>query len=466
MMKRRDALKAMGGIAGAAALGNLLPGCGDDGGGGPDAGPVNPTMVFLLMENRSYDHYFGARAFEGKPGNGLTAGMTNPNRLGVDVPVYAAGGGDAVCVLDPPHEWASSREQVNGGAMDGFLTVYQNRHDSNTIIDCMSYLTRDHLPAAWALADHYVSCDQWFCSVLGPTWPNRMYWHSGTSRGTTSNSTPAGGFSWESIYHRLISKNVEYGYYYGDVPVLSLIENLEGNVDRIYRFDKFFQHAAAGTLAPVVYIDPSFSANDDHPPHHTMLGQQLIAAIYTALATSPQWSKSMLVITYDEHGGYFDHVAPPATAADDYADAGFDQYGVRVPALVIGPYVKAGVAVSTLYDHASPLKHIENMFELDPLNTRVSGATDLTDCIDLARFEAEDPRPPADIPPIEVNESDITDACRYSADKPHDHIMLQLADRYPEKFKGLDRRAHVRDYLYTIGDYLEQHNRGRIRRGR
>jgi phospholipase C len=464
-IRRRDALKTMGGIAGAATLGKVLPGC-----GGGDDGPVGiTTIVLLMMENRSYDHYFGARALQGLGGNGLSAGMMNLNRLGAEVPIFEVGGQTSVCVLDPPHGWEGSRAQVNGGAMDGFLVDYQNAHDSDSLTDVMGYLTRDHLPVSWALADAYTTCDNYFCSVLGPTWPNRMYWHTGTSQGITDNSLPEQGFDWESVYHRLAAKGVEYSYYYGDFPVVGILsdEGLPGHSDRIFQFEDFLNHAARGTLSPVVYIDPAFSKNDDHPPHHTMRGQQLIASIYTALATSPQWKNCLFVITYDEHGGYYDHVAPPDDAADEYAAQGFNQLGVRVPTIVIGPYAKQGV-VSTRYDHASVLKHLENMFDLDPLYARVDAAADLTDCIDLERLEAGDWNPPAEIPAVEVDESEIrAPECIGEAEKPH--AIFELIEKYPsirKKLSRFDRRDTIEDYLFHIGDYLDRHNQGRIRRGR
>jgi phospholipase C len=456
-MKRRDALKAMGGLAGAATLSKLLPACGSD------PGP-SPTIVVLMMENRSYDHYLGARSLlEGKPGNGLTADLVNPNRAGDPVPIFAAGGGDAVCVLDPPHGWDSSRRQVNGGAMDGFVREFEAAHNLDGLTDSVSYLTRDHVPAAWSLADHYVSCDQWYASVLGPTLPNRMYWHTGTSNGIKTNEPV---FSWQSVYHRLAAKGIEYAYYYGDVPVLAIINDIEGHEDRIFRMRDFFRHAEAGTLAPVVYIDPSFTANDDHPPHHPLLGQQLIAAVYQALATSPQWSRCLFVVTYDEHGGFYDHVAPPADAADEHAAEGFNQFGIRVPTIVAGPYIKQGEVISTRYDHTSMLKHLQHELDLAPLYARVDQASDLRDCFDEARVAAADPRPAAPIAAVEIDESVITDRCKYGNEKRYDHEILEFADRHPEIYGRFDERAHVRDYLYMIGDYLDRHNLGRIRRGR
>jgi phospholipase C len=230
--------------------------------------------------------------------------------------------------------------------------------------------------------------------------------------------------------------------------------------------DDFFVQAKKGKLPPVVYIDPAFSANDDHPPHHTMLGQQLIASVYTALATSPQWKNILFVLTYDEHGGYFDHVSPP-NAPDEQVAAGFGMpIGFRVPGLVMGPYAKQGQVISTPYDHTSVLKHLQNMFDLDPLTMRSTAANPLDDCIDQERLTKGTPNDPASIPAVEVNESDITMNCMAAAAVKSDHIMLQIADANPKLFGELDRRKYVKDYLYLIGDYLEEHNMGRIIRGK
>ncbi len=452
----------MGALAGMGAMGKFLSACGTEPG---DDGPVGiTTLVVLMMENRTYDHLLGARSLlEGKPGDGLVSTMTNLDRLGNPVGLWTPPLTDAQCVIDPPHGWDASRAQFNGGALDGFVTVHQAAHDSDTDIGPMQYLTRDHVPATWSLADHYVSCDRYFASVMGPTWPNRMYWHSGSSNGIMSNDLPTNGFDWRSIYHSLVEHGVEYAYYYGDVPVVAVLEDIEGHPDRIFRMEEFYAHAAAGTLPPVVHIDPSFSLNDDHPPHHPILGQQLIASIYTALATSPQWKNCMFVVTYDEHGGFFDHVAP-GTVFDDFASSGFDQLGFRVPTIVAGPYVKQGEVISTQYEHCSVLRHIDNMFGMESNFRRITESNDLTDCIDMERLAAGDWREPVQIDAVEVDESQITDACTYS--ERDSHPMLDLADQRPDLIKPWDRRKHVRDYAYFIGDYLEKHNAGRIRRGR
>ena len=217
--------------------------------------------------------------------------------------------------------------------------------------------------------------------------------------------------------------------------------------------------AHTGTLAPVVMVDPGFTMNDDHPPHHPLLGQQFIASIYNALATSPQWESTLLVVTYDEHGGFFDHVAPPK-AADQRMAEGFDQLGFRVPTMVIGPYVKQGYVSSTVYDHTSVLKQIENMFHVAPLTMRDAAANDLSDMIDQTRLAAGQASAPVTLPVVDVDPGTLDPVCFGSGSgKPTD---LELAfDRglLPPEF---DRRRHSRDTLHFIAEYLAKHDiRGR-----
>ncbi|MBK9031864.1 MAG: phosphoesterase [Myxococcales bacterium] len=456
-MKRRDALKTMGALAGATAGTRLLAACGDNA-----LPPGIDHIVVVMMENRSYDHLLGARAFEGLPGDGLTRAMSNPDLDGVEVPAYEATIGN-MCVPDPPHGWAAAHNSFAAGANTGFVAAHQNSHGDRTLHHPMEYLTRAHVPVTWALADAYTSCDRTFCSVMGPTWPNRMYWHSGSSNAITSNDLPLGGFTWPSIHHRLDDKGVPWRYYYVTIPVLAIVDTLD-KTGRLFLYEQFFRDAAKGDLAPVTYLDPGFNLNDDHPPIHPIYGQQFLASIYLALASSPVWDRTMLVITYDENGGFFDHVPPPTTV-DDFAGQGFDQMGFRVPNLVIGPYIKQGVS-STVRDHCSTLAHIERRFDLVPLNQRTRAANDFSDVIDTDRIAAGAASAPIKLPALEIDESQLGADCAMIGTLLDDHPMHQLADRYPDRFAAYDNRKNFRDQLYLIGDFLEQHNAGRIRRGR
>jgi phospholipase C len=484
-MKRRDALKTIGGLAGMAGMAKLLPGCGGD---DPDDGPVGiTTYVFLMMENRTYDHMLGARALEGLGGDGLTAAMFNPDTNGGRVASFAGTvdkgtTAPALCDPDPPHGWAASHNQFNNGAMDGFVKQYQadvlpNGHEP------MKFLTREHVPISWALADQYTSCDRWFASLMGPTLPNRAYWLAGSSFGKGINGNTevidgiSAGIPVPSIFNRLEEAQVDWAFYAGNINIAALlgqegpfqIDVGEPNVGHIRRLGngKFFDDAAAGTLPTVTYIDPAFGYNDDHPPVHPILGQELIASVYTALAKSPQWKNCLLVITYDEHGGYFDHVPPPTTADDTlekFGVDGFQQLGFRVPAIIVGPYVKESYISSVQYDHTSALKHLQNTFGLAPLNPRVEAANDLTDCLDLERLEAGRPAAPITLPVIESDEWPINEpACMGDGGffAPASHGPLnEWADANPEKAKaipGFDLRGDEEIYLRSIREFLRKH---------
>lgn len=458
-MRRRTAIKTLGALGAAAAAPRFLSGCGDD-----LPGPATVDhIVVMMMENRSYDHMLGSRSLvEGLGGDGMPAGAANPNKAGQMVSAFPA---QELCVLDPPHSWDAAREQLDGGKCDGFIRAYQDAQGAAANNDTMSYLTRDIVPVTYALADAGTTCDRWFSSVLGPTWPNRMYLHSAQSDGLKANDIPENGFSWKTIYHRLSAAGIDWAYYFSDVPILAVIEDLDlsGHIRRV--MNDFLDDAAKGQLPRVAVVDPAFTSNDDHPPHHPGLGQQFLSLIYGALARSPQWSRTMMVLTYDEHGGFFDHVVPPM-AADDRADQGFSQLGFRVPALVMGPWVKGGQVSSVVHDHTSVLAHIEHMFGLEPLTARDAAAADLSDCLDTERMAAGGPAlAPAEVPAVEIDESQITDRCMGSSLRQTDHDVLRWADQanLPPEW---DRRGEVRDMLFDISGVLDRWGLGRIRRGR
>jgi phospholipase C len=460
-------------------MAKLLPGC-DDGG---ESGIT--TYVYLMLENRTYDHLFGARALEGLGGDGLRPGLANPdmnnNPIAPYVPTL-----EELCVLDPPHGWDASHAQFNNGRMDGFVTEYQRDHGSTTIRDSMQYLTRTLAPISWALADAYTTCDRWFASVMGPTLPNRAYWHTATSFGLKANQEVLDTFSHvpvPTIYNRLEEAQIDWAYYFGNIAVVSLLGNPgphtldlgpNDGTGRIRRFGdpegragQFFRDAAAGTLPPVCYIDPSFGENDDHPPVHPIRAQSLIAAVYTALAKSPQWKNCMLVITYDEHGGFYDHVPPPQITSDDtlakFGIDGFQQLGFRVPAMVIGPYAKQAHVSSVQYDHTSALKHLQTSFGLEPLNERMNTANDLSDCIDLDRLARNEWAEPIELPEINVDDwAWLRPECMGSAFRKDP--ISEWADANPGKLaKEHDLRGADPEQR-AVREHLRQHYRDRRRR--
>jgi phospholipase C len=456
MMKRRDALKTLGGLGAAAGMARFLPGCGSG-----DDGPHGiTTYVYLMMENRSYDHFFGARAMapENKGGDGLPTPTTFSN-LDINGAVVTSftPDKDSLCAMDPPHGWDAARAQWNMGANDGFLRVHQNAHKMDaTARQPMQYLVRNDVPVSWALADAYATSDRWFCSVMGPTLPNRYYWHGGSSEGKMDNNPVPGGLNGPTIYQRLEAKGIPWAYYYGNVSVLSLYKGID--VNRQLAFEHFLADAKAGALPPVVYIDPAFDSNDDHPPIHPINGQELIAAVYNALATSPQWKNCLLLITYDENGGFFDHVSPPTTV-DDRAAQGFNQLGFRVPAIVAGPYVKQGHVSSMQYEHCSALRELELAFDLEPLNQRTMAARDLSDFIDADRLARGDWAKPIAIPSVDPEDTTLwpmSAACTPGPDTfpMTRHPLIEWADTNPAALAGLDLRPQTAAYRRAIRESL------------
>ncbi len=394
---RRQVL-ATGGVGALAAAQACKPEGGDTG----EAAPATiDHIIVVMMENRSFDHYFGARSLlEGDAEvDGLTADMQNLDDTGAPVPVYP---NEIDCVSDPHHGWDSSHEQFNGGLNDGFVVDYGGP-------GVMQYQQRTDLPISYALADEYALCDAYFCSVMGPTWPNRFYGHCGTSDGMRGNDWPVDGvYAIPHVWGKLAEAGVEGRYYYTDLPFLALLEGAF-NINERHTFEDFVADAEGGFLPPVTWLDPGFAFNDDHPPHHPAMGQEFLAAVYKALSRSPQWNRCLLLITYDEHGGFFDHVPPPTTE-DDHAAEGFDQLGFRVPVVAIGPFVKQGV-VHTQFDHTSWLKFVCERHGIEPWTARIAAANSLSAVLDEARMAADDPRPPIELPTFDYDDSSLGDEC-------------------------------------------------------
>jgi len=407
-VNRRDALKGLGA---AVASPLVATGC-DLGETPPDPLPeVTPelireridTVVFLVMENRSFDHFFGALSLaEGRTDvDGLVEGMSNPRPDGEEVAVFPA---ERDCVADPPHSWNASHNQFNDGANDGFVAEHDARHGAGEAHRVMGYFDRERLPASYALADRFTVCDRWFCSVMSSTWPNRFYALAATSGGMTRNDPPPGDFP--SIFDRLDAAGRTWRDYFSNAPFSILLPTMTFDEEKFSPLDEFFRDAEFGILPNFSFIEPFYGRNSDHPPEHPLAGQVLIASIYEALARSPQWERCMLVITYDEHGGWFDHVPPPLMA-DERADEGFDRPGFRVPSLVIGPWVKEAHTSSTVFDHTSMLAFLETLWDMPPLSERDAAANNLMDVLDEDRLAANQPSDGPTLPVLEVDEEEI-----------------------------------------------------------
>ena len=441
---RRQFLTGLGVSLGAASIG-----CGDNRIATPDAGTrvggataceASPraapellagieTLVVLCMENRSFDECLGSlRLVEGRADiDGLTGGETNPDRDGNPVAVHPLA--DLV-LADPPHNWDACHRQWNGGANNGFVVAHAGAYQA----DVMGYRVRAQLPATYALADAGAICQRWFAACLGPTWPNRFYLHAATAGGQQQNF-PMPGLG-PTIWDRLEGAGLRGVNYYHDIPWAF------GGFGRTSGFapiEQFFEDAATGTLPPFALIDPGFfgaAASDDHATHNSRLGQALIASVVAALGASPQWDRCLFVLTYDEHGGFFDHVAPPALPPDVELDAAFRTLGFRVPTVVVGPHVRRGCAIDTVLEHSSLIATVSRRFGLAPLNPRAAAAADLSPCIDPRRLDA--PLPAPVLPVVEVSERRL--AAGTATASTHPELAAALAAR---PAGGIDRRGEA-----------------------
>jgi phospholipase C len=449
---RRDTLKGIGVALGSAALGACGNGAAgsDDDDDDSDAANADAsidatvdaevdapspqvllsgidTFVVLMMENRSFDHYLGSlRLVEGRADvDGLLGTEVNPAPGGTSVDIHRL---DDFTPADPPHDWDACHQQWNSGANDGFVMA----HEGTSQADVMGYHVRQQLPQLYALADGAAVCQRWFASVMGPTWPNRFFLHGATSKGIKSN-LPATGF--RSIFDVLQENGLTHKNYFHDVAwATGGYFKLTGNAP----IEDFFADAAAGRLPNVSIVDPQFfgnGANDDHPDHDVRLGQALIASVVNAMGQSPQWGRSMLVITYDEHGGFYDHVAPP-TSTDEREE--FRQLGFRVPGIVVGPTARRGKIVGTKLEHVSILKTITMRFNLPALNQRVSDANDLSSCIDPAYLSSPQPAPV--LPPVTMSKAAVH-ARRPSAVAQAAHEELAATLDRMQLPPSLDRRG-------------------------
>jgi phospholipase C len=348
-------------------------------------------IVVLMLENRSFDHMLGYVSLEGGRDevDGLRAELAN-DYDGRRYPIHLL---DATAITDDPDHSADAVDlQLSGGKMDGFVASYANTLSDGGITGgdvsrVMGYYNAAHVPVYDHIASEFAICDRWFSSVPGATWPNRLYAICGRAAGSRDDLPPhvpplyrrrsfvrhldAHGISWKWYSFevgtlRLADAHYRLGHHHRFAffshTGLNWRERLERSID--IAEPSFLEDAARGSLPAVSWIDPNFSnynpigfePNDDHAPADIKDGQELVLAVYHALATGPQWEKVMLIIFYDEHGGFFDHFPPPEAPDDD--PKMFGRYGVRVPGLIVSPWVEPGSVSHTPYDHTSISKTI------------------------------------------------------------------------------------------------------------
>jgi phospholipase C len=342
-------------------------------------------IVVLMMENRSFDHMLGYLSLEGGRADidGLQASFCNSHQ-GRNYPVHhlertALGRGQV-----PAHDGAAVARQLAGGN-GGFIDDYALTHPGDPEFALvMGYYNGNELPAYDFLARQFCVCDKWFSSVPGATWPNRLYAMSGRASGSKDNKrVPL--YANKSFLRHLDRAGVGWKFYSERKPwTLALTdehyrssENYEpfGSSRRRYGF---VGDALAGALPSVCWIDPHFFENDDSPPADVRAGQALVAQVYQALSRGPAWHETLLILCYDEHGGFYDHVAPEAAPDIDPA---FQHYGVRVPAMLVCPWVAPASVHHGVLDHTSIIKTILMRFcrsatgDIPDMGRRVNAAT-------------------------------------------------------------------------------------------
>ena len=348
-------------------------------------------VVVLMLENRSFDHMLGYLSLEGGRGDvdGLGAEFANPH----DGRTYRVHHLDSTAIADDPEHSSDAVDlQLGGGTMDGFVSSFARTLERLGVPDAdpgrvIGYYNADDVPVYDHLAREFAICDRWFSSVPGATWPNRLYAICGRAAGSRDDLAPhlPPFYRQPSFVRHLDAHQVSWRWYSFETGTLRLADahyrlshhdrfaffshtNLNWKQRLERRIDieapSFIEDAAQGTLPSVAWIDPNFSnfnpigfqPNDDHAPADIKDGQELVLAVYHALATGPQWEKVLLIIFYDEHGGFFDHVPPPEAPDDD--PRMFGHYGVRVPALIVSPWVEPGSVSHTVFDHTTIIKTI------------------------------------------------------------------------------------------------------------
>ncbi len=384
---------------------NLLEGGGLRQRSSTAAGDRIKHVVVLMLENRSFDQMLGALAKVNPAVDGVkTTGKPREN-VSSDGTVYSQLPGAATVLnakQDPAHEHADVMSQLGtpGASMTGFVADFVKKYPKATpaqVQQVMSYFdvdaadpTKDTLPALHTLARNFAVCDAWYSSMPGPTWQNRFFVHSGTSLGHTD--MPSASEPWKfrvyyqpTIFDALSDASIRWKIYHEGIPQSIVLTRLLTRylTKRGYSpMDEFYTDARgdADNFPEYAFIEPNYfgaDENDQHPPADVMNGERLIASVYNAIrANKDLWNSTLLIVTYDEHGGFYDHAYPPPTVAPDaYTDEwSFDQLGVRVPAILVSPWVEQGVVKQTL-EHTSILRYLCDKWSLPPLGQRMQSSS-------------------------------------------------------------------------------------------
>jgi phospholipase C len=359
-------------------------------------------VVVVTMENRSFDHLLGwMPSAEGKQ-----AGLAYTDKAGKSHPTYSLSRDFTGCPHpDPDHSYAGSRVAYDSGKMDGFL-----RAGSNDVYS-IGYYGEADIPFYAALGRNYTVCDHYFASILGPTFPNRMFLLAAQTDRLTDSIAIS---SLPTIFDRLKAAKISHNYYYSNVPYLALWAFKYAGISKLH--EDFLEQATNGTLPAVSYVDPFYTVlddgtgNDDHPHADIRKGDVFLHDMFEAIANGPAWSSTVLVITFDEWGGFFEHVPPPRANAANGIDTdivdGKTLLGFRVPVVIASPFTRGddqNPRISSLaFDHTSALKLIEWRWGLPPLTPR-DGGNDVHNLAYVLNFQ----RPQTAVPNLRKPEAPV-----------------------------------------------------------
>jgi len=368
-------------------------------------------IVVLMMENRSFDHMLGGLTAKNPKIDGIKPGLSNPDTSPAAKPVSPQPLADFQGQLDPDpdHHFPAVDLQIFGGDtsptrvanMQGFVKSYFNqRRDLKHSQKIMYYFPPEKLPVLTTLATEFAVFNRWFASIPGPTICNRAFAHYGTSFGRVDMNLLYVNEPFKSIYNRLISAHPKHTaklYYYDTTSSTMEITNLLQYQPELFgTYPQFLEDCRKGALPEYSFVEPNYNdhdtdggeeiANDQHPDHDVQAGELYIASVYNAIKKSPLWPNTALLIVYDEHGGIYDHVVPPACTTDKFTASAnatgtgmpfaFDRLGVRVPAILVSPWISRGTVVDRVFDHASIPATITKFFlgDYSPRSPRETSA--------------------------------------------------------------------------------------------
>ncbi|HXM23355.1 MAG TPA: alkaline phosphatase family protein [Terriglobales bacterium] len=385
-------------------------------------------IVVLMMENRSFDHMLGALKAKDPRIDGLTGNESNLDITGAGVKVQPQAEFQSQLDPDPDHHFPAVDIQIFNGDnsanrvanMQGFVKSYfQQQHDVNHSRKIMYYFTPDKLPVLTTLATEFAVFNGWFGSIPGPTICNRAFAHYGTSFGQVSMDVFYVKEPYKSIYERMINANPAHTakiYYFDQASSTMEIVNLLQHQPNLFgTYDQFLADCQSGTLPDYSFVEPNYNdhdgdsgailASDQHPDHHVQAGELFIASVYNAIKqNSTLWRSTALLVVYDEHGGIYDHVPPPACTKDGFIaqpnDTGtgrafeFDRLGVRVPAILVSPWIPKGTVVSgRTFEHASIPATVTKFFlgDYDQRSPREKSAETFLDLLSLPVMRTDGP---------------------------------------------------------------------------